>query len=146
MPQPNLLHPINVVIEPLANAANETIFDTNAREQVQIVGRKPTVRLAAQVEYRDFVQHGQADARYMHEGFVGEERGYILIRYIDARAKSYTPRIGDRIVMIGEESLEPQSMMTYVHRLKPTIHYPRLGKTAVKLYFADRKPAINGQG
>lgn len=142
MPQPTLHHPLNVVIEPLDTG--ETIYDTNAREQIQVVGRKATVRIQAQVEYRDFVQHGQADARYTHQGYFGEERGYILIRYIDANAKSYTPQIGDKIIMIGEGSLTPQTMITFVHRLKPTIHYPRLGKTAVKLYFADRKPAING--
>lgn len=142
MPQPTLHHPLNVVIEPLAT--DETIYDTNAREQIQIVGRKPTVRIQAQIEYRDFVQHGQSEARYKREGFFGEERGYLLIRYIDARAKSYTPAIGDKIVMIGDGSLEPLATSAFVHRLKPTIHYPRLGRTAVKLYFADRKPAING--
>ena len=140
--QPRLLHPLTVVIEPLD--VGSTLYDENAREQIQIVGRKLAVEISAQVEYRDFVQHGQAEARYDAGGYMGEEKGYILVRYIDAKAKSYEPRAGDKITMIGKGSITPQPMTTFVHRIKPTIHKRRLGKTAVKLYFADRKPAING--
>lgn len=142
MRRPRLLHPLTVVIEPLDTAS--TYYDENTREQIQIIGRAPEIEIQAQVEYRDFVQHGQADATYDRGGFMGEERGYILIRYIDAAKLSYTPKLGDKIAMIGKGSDTPQPSAAFVHRLKPTIHIPRYGKTAVKLYFADRKPAING--
>lgn len=142
MPQPKLIHPLNIVIKPLDTST--TIYDANAREAIQIVKRKVTITIAGQVEYRDFTQHAQSDARYEKQGFVGEERGYILIRYIDAAQLGYVPAIGDEITMIGLDTLTPQSTIAFVHRLKPCMHYPRFGKTAVKLYFADRKPAING--
>ena len=145
MPQPKLHHPLNVVIEPLDT--DSTIYDEHAREQIQVVSRSPSITIAAQVEYRDFVQHAQADASYDRRGIKAEERGYLLIRYIDAKYVEngpYVPRIGDKITMIGLGSETPQPMTAFVHRMKPTAHYPRLGKTMVKLFYADRKPAING--
>lgn len=141
MRRPRLLHPLTVVIEPLDKGA--TYYDDDTREQIQILGRSVEVEIPAQVEYRDFVQHGQADATWDRGGYIGEERGYILIRYIDATKRGYTPKVGDKITMIGKGAEVPQPMVTFVHRLKPTMHTRRHGKTGVKLYFADRKPAIN---
>lgn len=142
MRRPKLKHPVIIVIEPLD--AGATYYDDDTREQIQILGRATEIEIPAQIEYRDFVQYGQADATWDRGGYIGNERGYALIRYIDAGKRSYTPKVGDKITMIGRGSEFPQTMAAFVHRLKPTMHTKRHGKTGVKLYFADRKPAING--
>ena len=149
MRQPRLLHPINATIE--ATDKQSTVNDANAREQIQILGRTSSFVIACQVEYRDFTDYGQSSAKFDKGGFIGEESGYILVRYIDTQNLTmdaapyvYTPQIGDKITELGTGSVRPQAMTAFVKRIKPTMHYARYGATAIKLYFADRKPAING--
>lgn len=142
MPLPNLLHPIAITIQPLDKAS--TIYDPDTREEIQIVGRKEEIVIAAQIEYRDSVSHALGQAEYDEKGIHFSEAGYVLIRHIDAESLLYSPAIGDRIVEIGTFTNRPQKTTAYIHRMKPTMHYQNFGATATKLFFADRKPSHNG--
>lgn len=141
MPSINLHHPIWITVEPLDKAA--TVADSNAREAIQIIGRKPTLRILAQIEYREYASHGTS-AEYDRGGLKEDEEGYILIRTVDRKSLGWEPQIGDKIAERGTDGGAPDSSPVYVVRLKPTMHYPIIGPLGLKLYFSDRGPSHGG--
>lgn len=132
MPLPNLIHPIEVEIEP-ADKAN-ALYDRDAREPVRSVARAATIVLEAQVEYRD-----PGDPRWQAMGIHESVTGYLLFRVLDLEAAGYTPGPtgGDRIVRIGHRTA---SLFTL--QRKDAGHYgSEDGSTLVLVYFGDRRPS-----
>lgn len=140
--QPKLIHPIGIIVRPTDK--ENTIFDPNAREPIQIVKRNFQFEIAAQMKYREVSSEGLGVARKSHSGMIEGEAGYALIRYIDAAAKLWTPKLGDKFVRFGSNTTNPQEVQVYIRRLSPTAHYPQSGPTMVKCFFGDEKPVHNG--
>ncbi len=139
MPHPKLLHPVAVTVEPLSNVGQ--IEDENLREEIQIVGRSVQIVINAQMEYRDKDDYASAREMFDSRGLIVQTSGYFLIRVLDAQLQSWTPQIGDRLVETGTGSNFPQQMDCVVVKIEPRAHYPNLGPTLLKCFFADRKPS-----
>ena len=142
MPIPKLKHPILFLIEPVDKESS--IHDDHAREEIQVIRRRPTVEIVGQIEYRDSVVHGLSNQKYDEKGIISDEQGYVIFRFVDLKIVGYNPQLGDRIKVIGYKSENPQIATAYFDRLKQTAHYPRYGSTMIKCYFKDRKPSHNG--
>jgi len=129
MPVPNLLHPVNVVVEPGAPAT--TRFDEDAREPVRTMERMSPISLLAQVEW------AIASPKAFAAGPVQGAAGYILVRKVDIDAIPYSPRRGDKITTIGNQTTD-----LYVSHVAPTGHYTDAGGTTLyRIWFEDRRPA-----
>lgn len=139
MPQPRLLHPVAVTIEPLSNDGQ--LEDENLREEIQIVGRSEQIVISAQMEYRDKDDYASAREMFDARGLVIQVSGYFLVRTLDAQLQSWTPQIGDRLVETGTGSSFPQQLDCVVTKIEPRAHYPGLGATLLKCFFGDRKPS-----
>jgi len=130
MPIPNLLHPVPIIIRLIEQA--ETFFDEDTREPVQMMARKPTVTLDAQVRWPR-----SKDADPSMAGRVDESRGYVLLRKIDLDNASVSISIGDNIIKVGTIDHD-----LYVNELEPLGHYgDQGGHTMLKCYFNDRSPS-----
>jgi hypothetical protein len=132
---------VPISVQPIDRS--NTISDDDAREPIQIVKRVADISIMAQVEYREFATHGTL-AQFDEGGLLEGEAGYVAIRTVDYLAASWTPAIGDRISVIGTDTLAEKTSKVYVTRLKPFAHYPIVGALGLKLYFTDRKPSHNG--
>jgi hypothetical protein len=133
MPEPNLIHPIPVIIEQRDIAA--TVYDEDTREPVRQVARKVETTINAQVLW-DF----HDDPRHMASGLDLEETGYILAKISELVSASISLSFGDRIIKIGDLDVE-----LYITRTRPLGHYPPMGATILRAYFADRDPT-HGSG
>jgi hypothetical protein len=129
MPYPNLLHPVDVVLERVDEA--NTVWDTDGSEPVQQMARVDPITLKGQAKYG-----ASKEAGLEAGGATENERGYVLFRQKDLNTASVTLKINDRITQIGAISHD-----SYITRLEPCGHYPAYGNTLVKAYFADRQPA-----
>lgn len=129
MPVPNLLNPVNVVIEPGAPAV--TRFDEDAREPVRTLKKGPPISLFAQVEW------AITSPRAFAAGPVQGATGYLVVRKVDIDAIPYSPRRGDKVTVIGNQTTD-----LYLSHVAPTGHYTDAGGTTLfRLYFEDRRPA-----
>lgn len=129
MPYPNLLHPVDVVLEQ-ADLSN-TVMDVDGMEPVQQVSRVDPITLKGQVKYGVSKETGLEAG-----GATENERGYVLFRQKDLNEAFVVLQINDRITQIGVVLHD-----SYITRLEPCGHYPAYGNTLVKAYFADRQPA-----
>ena len=130
MPQPDLIQPVEVVIEQFDN--DETVFDTNAREPIR--GREPvrTVTVSAQVRYRDY-----DDPAPSIPGTRMETRGKFVVKNLDLENSGIALQIHDRIIQIGEET----GLDFYLMRYRPSGHWSDVnGPTLTKWWFASRNP------
>lgn len=135
MVQPNLIHPVPVVVEKLSEA--DTYYDEDAREPIQDGARPVQTTVAGQVEWR-----AQKDISQMRGGLVENASGYVLFRRIDLAAAGIELEPEDRFASIGGIDTD-----VYVHRLEWVGHYPDAGgPTLVKAYFWDRAPARQTRG
>ena len=138
MPQPNLIHPLFCVIEPVDRASTD--YDEDAREEVQVVARAEPVRIQGQLS-SSLRTIASAPSR---AGRNEEEDGYILFRrldlknkgLIDAEERPFGFAVGDRITSIADVKVA-----LYVIRAEPLGTYAPLGFTLVKAFCSDRKPA-----
>lgn len=130
---PTLHHPVPIVVTSTDHAS--TIYDANAREEIQIVGYDAGITIAAQMEYREFASHGEV-SQMDRAGLMSNEAGYALVRAVDLATVGWTPKMHDRITSIAGVAAD-----VYITRIKPAGHYPAYGPTLFKLYFEDRKPA-----
>lgn len=137
MPTPRLIHPVDVVFE-LRDYVN-TIVDEDTREPVRQLARKVPITLPGQVLW-DY----KGDPKATQAGLELEESGYVLVRFVDLRAALGGTGVsighGDRINSIGGLDVS-----LYVTRTRPMGHYPKLGPTLLRCYFADRSPT-HGDG
>jgi hypothetical protein len=129
MPEPNLIHPVDIILEQRDLAA--TIYDEDTREPIRQVERKAQVTVSGQVlwDYHD-------DPKSTGTGLIMEERGYFMVRTSDMSAASIEIKHGDRVLSMGGVAVS-----LYITRTRPMGHYPGLGATLLRCYFIDRDPA-----
>lgn len=136
MPEPNLIHPIEITLErrDLVN----TIYDEDTREPVRQLARKTQTPINAQIlwEFAD-------DPNPNPAGIKLGERGYFLVKTRDMRDAGLTIKQGDRTILQDPITLE--DIPVYVTRTRPMGHYPGLGATLLRAYFEDRSPT-HGDG
>lgn len=126
MPLPNLIHPVDCVIEPINRAA--TVYNRGTREPIRNVARKATVTVEAQVS------RGAPPPEVLPQGLNQSVDGYLLVRKIDIDEIGYYPAAGDRIVKLGWEDVE-----TFVVSVGWAGHYPdQMGASLLRIFFADR--------
>lgn len=132
MPIPNLIHPIDVKIEQIDKAS--TFYDDDAREEIQIVGRNPTITLKGQVKW-DF----EVSLKPGKAGASEDASGYVLFRFLDLDDAGIEIKRGDRFVEFGGRPAN-----VYVVRTQPTATYDDVnGATLLKAFFSDREPSKN---
>lgn len=127
MPIAHLIHPVPVVIEQINRSA--TLYDHDAREEVQVVARTVAIEVSGQVKWT-------ADmALATHkEGASEDESGYVLFSLVELDAIGVSIVRGDKITSIGG-----QDCAVYIERTEPCGHYSDMGgATLLKAYFASR--------
>jgi hypothetical protein len=136
MVQPNLIHPVPVVIQRKDAAA--TVVDDDFREPVQQAARKSNVTIPGQVKW-----YSDQDLQMISKGGPDEvSDGYVLFRYRDLEAANSPIARGDRFIKIGRIDVD-----VYVTKVEPQAHWPdQGGATLVKAYFTDRQPGRQNRG
>lgn len=135
MPTPNLLHPVQVIVQPIDRAA--TLQDDDFREPIQNAARGADVAINGQVKWEE--DEGERPAK---TGPGAASRGYVLFRYRDLDRLGLVLKQGDRIARIGRLETD-----VYIVRLVPMGHWHDVGKaTLLKAYFADRHPSRQSRG
>ena len=135
MPLPNLIHPVDIVIEQIDKT--ETMYDEYAREPIQIVDREAQLTLPGQVKWESQfgLEHEKSGARET-------SRGYVLFRKTDLDAQTITLQLNDRIVKMGHVETD-----VYINRLEWMGHYQdQDGPSLQKAYFVDRRPSLQSRG
>ena len=131
MPQPNLISPVDCVIQPIDRVGSPPRMDDDLHEPVGNPARGSTVTISAQVSAGRF---DAAEAGI--GGTVPRSMGYLCVRQLDVDALGYIPRRGDRITLIGTKTVN-----YYVVEVTPRGHWGDVGgNTLLKLHFADREP------
>jgi hypothetical protein len=128
MPTPNLIHPVDVVIETRVLAT--TVYDEDTREPVRQAARATEITIPAQILW-DF----HDDPRLKNAGLEMDESGYFLVRIVDLQAAGVSLGYGDRVTKIGDLPFE-----LYITRTRPMGHYPPGGATLLRCYYSDRDP------
>lgn len=132
MPEPNLIHPVEITLE--RRDLGNTIYDEDTREPVRQLARKTEVPINAQMLWE------MADSPEPNTGGIDlGERGYFLVKTSDMRAASLTIKQGDRVFVPDPITLGA-TIEVYVTRTRPMAHYPGLGATLLRAYFEDRSP------
>ena len=134
MPQPNLKHPVDVVIQQILRST--TIMDDDFREPVQSAARTAKKTLKGQVQWRS--HNSLSEKNY---GPISDASGYVLFILADLNRESITIKREDRFTRMGGVDTD-----VYVISTRPCGHYPGLGATMIKAFFADRQPAKQSPG
>ncbi len=141
---PNLLNPVVSTIDRIDRT--ETQWDSIMRENINIIRRRPSFDIDAQIVYRKVFVKGSLDAPDM-DGQMGEglggavlnSDGYILLRVKDLELKSLTMNDierGDKITKIGQLDTN-----YYVVGKRPAAQYSDQGGfTLIAVFFEDRNP------
>lgn len=131
MPVPRLIHPVWVQIEAVDKP--HTPFDADLRQPIRTV-RRSAVRIPAQVRIRAL-----SEPEYEATGLDEDVEGWLTVRVLDCARKSYTPKVGDRLVAVGKRTVE-----YYLRMIQDEGHYGSAGgATLMRLYFEDRRPATS---
>ncbi len=139
MPQPNLIHPIQVEVEQLNRDA--TIVDPDYQEPIQQGDRSVRKTCPGQIKWV-----GDERLEPSALGAQLESDGYVLFRLLDLRNRGMTIKVSDRFVSIGE-GVAKVEIDVYVVKLVYQGHYPDMkGPTLVKAFFRDRDPAKQNRG
>jgi len=126
---PNLIHPIWITIQRADKTA--TVYDEDAREPIRSVVREE-VTIQAQIVYRQV-----ADPRFESYGLTEDARGYLLFRFSDLEARSYTPARGDMITALGHRATK-----LFLLQHADAAHYPdQDGASLVRWFWGDRRPS-----
>ena len=146
MTQPNLIHPIDCVIEPIDKANSQR--DSQAREPILTIrsggnkaeanARLPQVEIEAQVSWKqqEFPDPERAGAVLTFDG-------YILVRHADLATAGWTPKRGDRVVQLGHQT----GLNVYLEHFKSMGHYPdQNGAALLKCFWSDKAPAEQATG
>lgn len=150
MPQPNLIHPVWVVLELIRR--DETVYDKYAREPVgQAIrqGESPRTgdRVRVKCQYSEYFASAKHDyPDYQREGVLEVTDSYVAFRYKDLQRKGLVEysggkwvnlRIqrGDRVVQIGRETVD-----LYVQGFKVFAHYPGISGAMLQVNLMDRHP------
>ena len=151
MPQPRLLHPVNVTIEIINRS--DSVFDQYAREPVgQVVRAGESPGTGTSYTFKAQVSLYYAGARmdyprYEHGGVVEETNMYFATTYkelirvglltlnSDGSFNQFLIKRGDRMIQWGRESCN-----YYITGQKPFGHYPKQRQTLVQFNLEDRNP------
>jgi hypothetical protein len=134
MPQPNLIHPVDVVLQQISRATS--IMDDDYREPVQMAARDTKKTLQGQVSWRT-----KGSLQQGYTGPAADASGYVLFLNVDLTRESITIKREDRFTSMGGVDTD-----VYVVATRPCGHYPGLGATMLKCFFADRSPTRNSPG
>ncbi len=141
---PNLLNPVLITIDRIDTT--ETQYDPILRETLNIIRRRPSFNINAQIVYRKVFVKGSLDGSDL-EGQMGEgiggtipnSDGYVLLRIVDLAAKSLTINDvakGDRIIKLAQLDTD-----YYVVGKRPAAQYTDQGGfTLLAVFFEDRNP------
>ena len=132
--QPNLLFPIQCVIQPLDE--ENTYYDEDLREPIQNEARTQII-IPGQVMATAM---GKMSAN--SSGVTETSDGYIVFNYQDIRARKWKPQLQDRIIKIG-------FLLTdlYVVALQPMAFRPELnGPGLLKALYRDKQQSRNNPG
>jgi hypothetical protein len=132
MPNPNLIHPIEITIQKINKS--KTNYDTAHRAPIQQSTRKENIVIFGQVKW---------DETRMSVDIAGisiEVAGYVLFKRSDLIEKNTKIEFNDRFIKFGN-----QETSMYVVGLKYSGHYPdQNGSSLIKAFFSDRVPAKDG--
>jgi len=129
MPKPRLHKPVNVTISPIDRSATD--MDDDAREAVRGTEFGADIVIKGHVVFRSV-----ADPQFIPQGPSENRRGFVRIRFVDAEAKGYTPRRGDKLKKFGRRTVE-----YYVQQPEERGHWgDRDGHTLWMLNFIDKRP------
>lgn len=135
MPNPNLIHPISVIVERLNTA--EMVMDPDTREPMHGARSSAADRITVQAQ----INWGARKRPSFDGGGVEENSdGYILCRTYDLQKLGGLLKRGDRIVQIGTGA-NAIEVDLYLTRQEPMGHWPdQNGATLVRYHFEDRAP------
>lgn len=130
MPLPNLIHPVNIIVDRLD--VSSTVMDDDFREPVSQGARIASVTVPGQVRW------GKAEGlKGQPAGPSYEYSGYVTFRKTDLDALSFMIKEGDRLKNLGSTATD-----VYVVGLQWLGHYPdQAGPSLLRAYFHDRRPA-----
>jgi hypothetical protein len=151
MPQPRLIHPIDVTIQIIDR--DNSVFDPYAREPVgQVIrtGESPNTGVAytfkAQVSFY-YAGAKQDYPRYERHGVIEETEMYIATTYkiliaaglmtldTDGNFDQVIIKRGDRMIRWGREACN-----YFITGKKPFAHYPKQRQTMIQFNLSDRHP------
>ncbi len=141
---PNLLNPVVSTIDRIDRT--ETQWDSIMRENINIIRRRPSFDIDAQIVYRKVFVKGSLDASDLDGpmgvglgGAIPNSDGYILVRVHDLALKGLTINDierGDRITKLAQLDVD-----YYVVGKRPAAQYSDQGGfTLVAVFFEDRNP------
>ena len=135
MSKPNLIKPIDVVIERIDKV--ETTYSTGVsgrRYPQNYIARKTEINLPAQVVFGD----NEQIANYTQLGTDEKVKGYMVLRYEDVNNKGIELQRGDKVIKLGQLNVE---LFLLHSKGDPAAHYPSLGGfTLFRMFFSDREP------
>ena len=129
--EPDLIHEVDVVIEPVDKAA--TVYHSRAREPVKQVARSASVTVGAQVQWVK-----QDDGSPTRGGAEEGSSGYLVFRRTDLEAKGYDPKRGDKVTSIDTQT----GLQLFLMGREPAGHYGGTNKLLL-MNFGDRQPRVN---
>lgn len=119
-----------VVIE--AIDVGETVWNEDTRTPMRSP-RRTSYTIPAQVRFRSL-----SEPSYFGGGLSEDVEGWLTVRPVDLAAVNYTPKNGDRITAIGEDT----GLRYFLRNIQNAGHYPIIGKHGLqRLYFEARRPA-----
>ena len=124
---PNLIFPVDVIVEPIDRSS--TLYDEDTREPIYQVKRGTQVILEAQVQWTEYNRGSPGRGGVEHKS-----SGYLVFRQADLESLGYDPQRGDKIVEIPGFT-----GAFYMHSFEPAGH--RRGRNQLLLaFFSDRQP------
>lgn len=135
MPLPNLIHPIDVVIQ--RRDLGSTFVDDDFREPIQHAARTASITVKGQIKF-----FTQEELNLERGGAQIDSTGFVLFRYHDLNRLGVSVGIGDRFTKLGKIDVD-----YYVVRTESKGHWPdRGGATLLRCYFQDRTPSKQNAG
>ncbi|MFH1730007.1 MAG: hypothetical protein ABIA04_16465 [Pseudomonadota bacterium] len=105
---PNLFHTINVTIKQIGTASQR--YDDEARELKKLLRYQSEFIIKAQIEYNK-----DSEVSIDNTGITKDVTGYLVVRNKDLSSIGYNPKIGDKIIKIGNESIKYQIVQIQNH-------------------------------
>lgn len=135
MPQPDLISPVQVVIEAAQREASAaTRYDQDAREPRRSIKRVQVI-VPAQVSIGS-----SRNSNYRPSGVSEDVTGYLVVRIVDCQEAGYSPARGDRVVQIGSHA----NVGLYVVAYEPCGHWDdEDGATLTRIYLVNRRPSAD---
>ncbi len=132
--QPELIEPIDVIIEQIDKAATPYSSGlAGRREHMGNVQRKTAITLPAQVAFGDVAMK----TKFTQLGPDEQAKGYMVLRFIDLSNKGVTLKRGDKIIKLGQLDVEYFLLHS---QGDPAAHFSSIGFSLLRMFFGDRNP------